>query len=163
MCNVGNLWISEASLSKLEKIQHSLALPSKCIFPYKQECIPVGCVLAAHWPYAGVCFLGGGCVCFWGCVLPRGHASWMCVCVLLRGCVCFLGGVCFPGGCMHASGGVHSSGGGGIPACTEADPVNGITDMSKNITMVTTSLRPVKISHWCPHLNFNRNYRYRRF
>ena len=26
----------------------------------KQECIPVGCVPAAHWPYAGVCFLGGG-------------------------------------------------------------------------------------------------------
>ena len=26
MCTVGNLWISEASLSKLEKFQHSLAL-----------------------------------------------------------------------------------------------------------------------------------------
>ena len=27
MCNVGNLWILEASLSKLEKFQHSLAVP----------------------------------------------------------------------------------------------------------------------------------------
>ena len=26
----------------------------------KQECIPVGCVPAAHRPYAGVCFPGGG-------------------------------------------------------------------------------------------------------
>ena len=36
--------------------------------------------------------------------------------------------------------------GGGIPACTEADPpaVNRITDTSKNIALVTTSLRPVK-------------------
>ena len=25
----------------------------------KQECIPVGCLPAAHWPYAGVCFPGG--------------------------------------------------------------------------------------------------------
>ena len=28
MCTVGNLWISEASLSKLEKFQHSSALPN---------------------------------------------------------------------------------------------------------------------------------------
>ena len=26
----------------------------------KQECIPVGCVLAARWPYAWVCFRGAG-------------------------------------------------------------------------------------------------------
>ena len=26
---------------------------------FKQECIPVGCVPAARWPYAAVCFLGG--------------------------------------------------------------------------------------------------------
>ena len=69
-----------------------------------QECIPVGCVPAAHWPYAG------------GYLLP---------------------------------------GGGGILACTEAEtpptpypppPVNRITDTSKNITLVTTSLRPVNIT-----------------
>ena len=36
--------------------------------------------------------------------------------------------------------------GGGIPACTEAEPpINRITDTSKNITLVTTSLRPVNI------------------
>ena len=37
--------------------------------------------------------------------------------------------------------------GGGIPACTEADPppVNRMTDRCKNITLATTSLRPVKI------------------
>ena len=29
-------------------------------FIKKQECIPVGCVPAAYWPYAGVCFPGGG-------------------------------------------------------------------------------------------------------
>ena len=94
----------------------------------KQECIPVGCVPAPHWPYAGVCLPGGACflggVCFpGGCVLPRR-------CMLPRGMlpgVCVLpGGVCFPGG--------------GIPACTEADPpVN-------RKTGVKTSLRPVIMS-----------------
>ena len=34
--------------------------------------------------------------------------------------------------------------GGGIPACTEADPaVNRMTNSSNNITLATTSLRPV--------------------
>ena len=73
-----------------------------------QECIPVGCVPAAHRPYAG----GGGGASFRGCLLRGGGAS-------------------FPGG-------------GGTPACTEADPpVNRITHTSKNITLATTSLRPV--------------------
>ena len=36
--------------------------------------------------------------------------------------------------------------GGGIPTCTEADPpVNRMTDRCKNITLATTSLRPVNI------------------
>ena len=36
----------------------------------------------------------------------------------------------------------------GIPACTEADPpVNRMIDTSKNITLATTSLRPV-INAW---------------
>ena len=40
-------------------------------------------------------------------------------------------------------GGVYGPGG-GIPACTEADPpVNRITHTSKNITLATTSLRPI--------------------
>ena len=53
------------------------------------------------------------------------------------------GGVCSQGGV--SSGGVCSGGGGGIPACTEADtlPVNRMTDRCTNITLATTSLRPV--------------------
>ena len=60
---------------------------------WRQECIPVGCVTAAHWPYAEVCSRG----------------------------------VWYPS--MHW--GRHPS------------PVNRITDTSKNITLATTSLRPV--------------------
>ena len=43
--------------------------------------------------------------------------------------------------------GVSAPRGCGIPACTEADtpPVNRITYTCKNITLATTSLRPVKI------------------
>ena len=48
----------------------------------EQECIPVGCVPVAHWPYARVCFPGG--VCFPGLLLWGVSPSW--------------GGVCFPGG-----------------------------------------------------------------
>ena len=62
-----------------------------------------------------------------------------------------------PGGGVSAAGGVCSGGcllpgvasllpGGGIPACTEADPpVNRMTNRCKNITLATTSLRPVNI------------------
>ena len=63
---------------------------------YVQECIPVGCVPAARWPYAAVCFPGG--------CLVRGGAAWS------------RGGICSGG---SAPGGVP--GPGGIPACTEAD------------------------------------------
>ena len=76
----------------------------------EQECIPVGYVLAARWPYPGVSFAGGVC--------PRGGGG------LLRG---WWSG---PGGSVWSRGG-----GGGIPACTEADPpVNRITHTCKNIT-----------------------------
>ena len=56
-------------------------------------------------------------------------------------------GVSAPGGLLPVGGlllgGVCSWG--GIPACTEADPpVNRMTDRCKNITLATTSLRPVK-------------------
>ena len=30
-----------------------------CVIDLKQECIPVGCIPAAHWPYAAVFFLAG--------------------------------------------------------------------------------------------------------
>ena len=74
------------------------------------------------------------------------------------------GGAWSQGGCLvqgvHGPGGVHGPegawsrgmclvpGGSGIPACTEADPppVNRITHTSKNITLATTSLRPVNIT-----------------
>ena len=87
---------------------------------------------------SGRCLLWGG-VCSWGCLLWEGVCSW---------------GVSAPGGCLlwgdvllqgvSALGGV-CSGGCGIPACTEADtpPVNRMTDRCKNITLATTSLRPV--------------------
>ena len=93
-----------------------------------QECIPVGCVPAARWQYAGVCFRGGevGGVCLGGsalggCLLPGagvcsqggmlpgvsargGGLLWRVSAprggCLLPGCVCLLpGGVCLlPGG-----------------------------------------------------------------
>ena len=93
----------------------------------QQGCIPVGCVPATHWPYAGVCFLGGcllqGGVCSQGVSAPGG--------VLWGGGVCSWGCVSAPVGVYVCSGGVC------IPACTEADtsPVNRITDASKNITL----------------------------
>ena len=79
-----------------------------------------------------------------------------------RGCL-LRGGLVLGGrGVVSAPGGVWSRGvsalgglvlgrgvwsqGGGIPACTEADPpppVNRMTDRCKNITLATTSLRPV--------------------
>ena len=73
-------------------------------------------------------------------------ASW-------RGVCSRWGGVCSRGICSPQGGGVSAPGEcvcsqGGIPACTEADPlppVNRMTDTSKNITLPTTSLRPVKI------------------
>ena len=69
-----------------------------------------------------------GGVCYWG--------------VSARGGVCLIQGGCLPlGGCLLQ---------GSIPACTEADtplpPVNRITDTSKNITLATTSFRPVNMT-----------------
>ena len=68
---------------------------------------------------------------------------------------CLLPGVSAPGGVsalrVSALGGCLLWGvsvlGGGIPACTEADtpPVNRMTDRCKNITLATTSLRPVNM------------------
>ena len=60
------------------------------------------------------------------------HSSWMRTSRSLTVCRSLL-----PGGVSLA--------GGGIPACTVADPppVNRMTDRCKNITLATTSLRPV--------------------
>ena len=123
----------------------------------KQECIPVGCIPVTHWLYARVCF-PEGCL-LWGCLLLGGVCSRGC---LLWGNVyswgvsalgCLLWGVCSRGCLLQgvsALAGVYSRGvsapGGGIPACTEADTplLNRMTDRCKNITLATTSLRPVK-------------------
>ena len=84
-----------------------------------------------------------------------GHSLTVCRSLLLGGLL--PGDVCFPGGERLLPGG------GGIPACTEADlpPANRITDMSKNITLTTTSLRPVNIllyfSVYLPQMNVQKN------
>ena len=76
---------------------------------------------------------------------PGGRVSGVCsgaVC-LLRGCVSALGGVG-----VYSRGGVRSGVGCGIPTCTEAEPlppVNRMTNRCKNITLATTSWRPVNI------------------
>ena len=64
----------------------------------KQECIPVGCVPATHWPYAGVCFQEGGVpgpgeYLVWGVPGPGG---------------CLVQGVPGPGGCLLLGRGVVS-------------------------------------------------------
>ena len=101
-----------------------------------QECIPVGCVPAARRPYAGVCFPGGGVCLVWGGFSIRGGSS-------------------IRGGFLHPGGGSPSRGGYGIPACTEADtlPPCGQTHTCKNITLATTSLRPVITSRSLTQLN----------
>ena len=57
----------------------------------QEECIPVGCVPAARWPYAGVCFRGEG-----GCLLPGGYLHWggsgVGRCLLWGGLVLLAGG-----------------------------------------------------------------------
>ena len=95
----------------------------------------------------GGCLLPGG-VCSWGVSALEGVCSWGC---LLWG-VCSQGmsapGGCLLWGCLLQGVCVCSGGGvGGIPACTEADTpsVNRMTDRCKNITLATTSLRPVNI------------------
>ena len=91
------------------------------IYWLRKECIPVG------W-----CLLPGG-------VVPEPGG-----CLLLGGCL--LRGVCSQGGLPTR--GVSAPGGllparGGSP-CPETPPVNRITHTCKNITLATTSLRPVK-------------------
>ena len=86
-----------------------------------KECIPVGCVPAAHWPYAGVCSSGGG-------------SPWQ------------------GGGLLGMGGGLLGRGSpwqGVAPqhALWQTPPVNRMIDRCKNITLATTSLRPVNIRY----------------
>ena len=115
----------------------------------KQECIPVGCVPAARRPSAGVCIPGEVCLVWGGSAWSGGGG----VC-LVPGGVSDPGGLPGLGGALPGRGGALSGPGGGwcvwpgggIPACTEADtppPPRGQTHACKNITLATTSLRPV--------------------
>ena len=65
-----------------------------CKKTQKQEFIPVGCVPAARWPYAEVCFPGGSAP--GGCLLPRGCLLGGC---LLEGVSAW--GVSAPGGGVY--------------------------------------------------------------
>ena len=122
-----------------------------------QECIPVGCVPAAHWPYAAVFFLGV-CLVQGGGVLPaksRGGSP----CQVPGGfSLPGLGGVSLtgPGGgfSLPGLGGLPArswggsscqvQGGYGIPACTEADTLPPVDRHT-----------PVKILPW-PQLRCSR-------
>ena len=81
----------------------------------------------------GKCLLGG--------VVSAPGGVYVC----LGGGGAWSGGVGVPGPWGSAPGGVPGPGGVGIPACIEAEPppVNRMTDRCKNITLATTSLRPV--------------------
>ena len=103
----------------------------------------------------GVCLLPGQVCLLWGVSAPRGVCLLPGMCLLLR--VCLLPGVSATergvcsegclllGQCLLLGGGGCLLQWGGIQACTEADipPVNRMTDRYKNITLATTSLRPV--------------------
>ena len=150
--------------------RHWFEFPSKHL--YKQECIPVGCVPAARRPYAGVCFPGrsgpGGCL-VWGGVWSGGVWSggvsgpggvWSGgVCLVWggvsgRGWCLVWGGVPGPGGVLGLGGWCAWSGGVCFSALwdTTTPPVNRMTNRCKNITLATTSLRPVinSVPDQCP-------------
>ena len=112
----------------------------------KQECIPVGCVPAAHWPYAGVCFPGGGLPGPGGSLVPGGSAWSGGVSALSRGVACPVcgGGSLVPGGSAWSRGGLPGSGGGSAwsggglasqHALRQIPPMDRITDACKNITL----------------------------
>ena len=105
--------------------------------PSPGGCLPAGVVSVL----GGVCLVSGVC-------LVRGF-------LLPGGSPCLTGGMwvsAWSGGVLPPGGGVPPSwwGGssllprGGSP-CLETPPVNRITDTCKNITLATTSLRPVMI------------------
>ena len=137
-----------------------------------RACIPVGCVPAAHWPYAAVFFSGGGGGSAWsggglpgpgGGFLPAqgwGVSAWSGGVLPAWGWSAwspgggFLPAQAWVGGCLPGPGGGSPCLGGsalfrgvlpargGLPG---DPPVNRITDTCKNITLATTSLRPVKM------------------
>ena len=92
----------------------------------EQDCIPVGCVPPARWPYRGgrgclllrgggdsaTCGRGEGCKLLGGCLLFVGGVCFLGEGCLLLGGLCFLGGVSASCGGMSTSWGVSASGGG---------------------------------------------------
>ena len=113
-------------------------------------CIPVGCVPAARRPYSGVCFPG------WGSAWSGGTGGlpWSGVGLPGQGGSPWSGGVggvgvsLGPGGILPWSGGFCLVRGGspcpgGVLPAWRLPPVDRITDTCKNITLATTSLRPV--------------------
>ena len=81
---------------------------SQCEINFEeQECIPVGCVPAAHRPYAAVFFRGGGSPWQGGSAWSRGGLS------------AWLGGVCLVRGVLPAEGGLPGGSLQTLP-CTES-------------------------------------------
>ena len=114
----------------------------------KQVCIPVGCVPAAHRPYSGVCLPRGGVCLVRGRDLPWGGSAWSEGGILPGpgGFSLVWRGVCLVrGGFSLVRGGSACPGARVLPSWRPHRPVNRITDTCKNITLATTSLRPVNI------------------
>ena len=93
--------------------------------PMKQDCIPVGCVPPACWPYLPACTaVGWGYLLLGGCLL-LGHSA--------PSGVSAPRGVPAPGGCLPlVLGGVSQY------AVRQTPSVNRMTDRCKNITLPTT-------------------------
>ena len=120
----------------------------------KQDCIPVGCVPPAHWPYLPACCVPGGA---WSRGVPGLGGAWS------RGCL--VRGVCLVrGGCVPGPGGWYPSMHWGRP------PVNRITNRCKNITLPQTSFADGKntiqfgteaqlfiVFHWNPAVRIKLN------
>ena len=89
----------------------------------------------------GVCVCSSGCVCSGGCLLPGVVSAWGHVCS--GGLVC--SGACLLWGGVYSQGGVSALGG-WHPSMHRGrhPPVNRMTNRCKNITLATTSFRPVK-------------------
>ena len=134
ICSI-SLILAQQKVCKIEKScsWFGRTAASHCKMTKEQECIPVGCVPAARRPYAGVCFPEGVCL-LWG-VCSRGVST---LGVSAPG-GCLLGGVSAPGGMMVSQHALRQT----PPLWTEW-----MTDRCKNITLATTSLRPVINDPW---------------
>ena len=95
----------------------------------------------------GACLLPRGSPCLRGCLLPEGVSATGGV-LPAQGGLPTQGGVCSRGVSAPRGVGSPHPGGFSMPGgspCLETPPVNRITHTCKNITLATTSLRPVTI------------------